>query len=813
MADIPDDLRESSEDVSRRAREAAAAMRKAAEKEGEKRAAIERAKAGAEQLAGGAISFSKTLVDSSGSMSKYGSAVNEAASGAGELLSAIGPFGAILGTFVKIAGKLVGSVLQANDTIIAGYDKLAEMGGATAFSTDSLRRLTNEMNWTVSSGAFTTLTDVIAEFGNNVTGLGTTAGVGIKNFMKITEIVPEVREEFNRLGLNQKKVAQLQASYLANEIKLGGRRYKDNETLRKESFSYIRNLVELSALTGENIDEIKKRQENDLKDIGYNLALQERMQRKNGQALKENIQRGVELAGQVDTTSRKAVMEVVAKGSAVGPAAAKLQQRFSQAGLDFVETVQSFEKGMIDENEFRKRFQQANKATFEKLGKGFQLDAQGLSDTFGMEAKTMEYNSKTIGDNTSQLVKDDVEAARKRKDDLKQTQSAIQDATTALTKAFDEFIRLISGPVNAAFRGLMYSLTALTKGIMKFVNYMGLAKNLGDKASVDPTLPFMFESVDDLLKQQSEANKEMIRIEKEFAKKGTHPKSRFEDPGSVTSLIRDPSLVFERGKYLEAEETYRGTTQQLEKLLGTEGLKKALAEREKNFNQANAKENANEKAAKEQRDAEEAKKQREQNKPPTPKSETPKGTPSTPAANNSPPKQGKESKPADIPPQKYMRGGIAQNPFNAKNLVSNLGGNAKIPLPSGIDIPADVSISEDLLQKLASMQSSAVPNKNMFSALQDVMKNIKIDAMPIEYDTGRKDLLKDSNNIENIMGSYTETLKKNLETTIVEPKKETNKTNNVNEILTLIVDKMDLLASKMKENTEIQNSTLLSSRR
>jgi hypothetical protein len=809
MADIPDDLRDTSEDASRAAREAANALRRAVEAEAEKRERIERAKAGVEQLAGSAISFSRTLTENSGSMGKYGSAIDQAASGVGDLVSLLGPFGIVAGLLIKVVGKLVGQVLKTDDTLIQGYDKLAEMGGATAFSTDGLRDLALEMKWTVSDGAFTQLVDVVAEFGNNVTGLGTTAGVGIKNFMKIVEMEPVVREEFTRLGIGQKKVAQLQASYLANEIKLGGRRYKDNETLRKESLSYIRNLVELSALTGENIDEIKKRQENDLKDIGYNLALQERMQQKNGQQLKLNIQRGVELAGQVDEGSRKAVMEVVAKGSAVGPAAAALQQRFSMAGLDFVETVQSFEKGMIKEDEFRRRFQQANKATFEKLGKGFQLDAQGLSNVYAISAKTMEFQSKTIGENTSQQVKDDVKNVKDRKDEIKDGQVAIQDATTQLTRAFDEFIKLISGPVHAAFKGLIYSLQALTKGITKFVNFIGLAKNFGDKSKVDPTMPFAFDSIEELLDQQIESNKEMIRIEKLFKEKGTSPKSKFEDPNSVKALLKNPSLVKERYNYLEAEETYRGTTQQLEKLLGTEGYKKALEEREKNLREGKTKEEAaNKEAAKNQQPKESAT-ANTVGPPQTPTSTTTAtvNTNEQPRTSTSAPSNGQQ------PTQKFMRGGIARNPNQANSLVSHLGGNAKIPLPNGINLPADVSLSEDLLSKLMSAQPGASNNTDIFASLQNAMQNMKIDAVPANFEMNSKNILRDTDNMDSITGNYAETLKKSIDNTIKMPEKSQMKSNNVNDILSVIVEKMDVLASKMNENVDNQYTTLLKSRR
>jgi hypothetical protein len=815
MADIPsDEARRSAEEVSRAAREAAVALQKQAEAAAQAKADLDQARFGLQQVGQGLISFTRSVTDGSGGMSKYSGAVNSTADGLADLSGALlGPLGTVIGLFIKVVGKLVGSVLETNDKVIDGYDKLAAMGGATQFSAEGLRDLAIQAKWNISSGAYTQLVDVITEFGSNVTGLGNTAGLGIQNFMKITRVEENVRDEFTRLGLSQKKVAQLQASYLAQEIKTGTARYKTNEMLRKESFAYIRNLIEISSLTGESIDVIKKKREEDLRDIGYNLALQEKAKQKDGTKLVEKLKNAVDLAGEVDSTSRKAVMDVITRGQAIGPAAAALEQRFAQAGMSFTSSVKELEKGDIDLDEFRLRMQKAILATNERQGQNMRIIGQESANIFGISAETQAYLSKLLGKDTSKIVKQQVEEAAKRKDSLKETQIAIQDATTALSAAFDEFIKLISGPVNAAFRGLMYAFKALSTGILKFLTRFKQLFGFDEK-KIDPKLPYMFDSVEELLDQQKKANSELTRIKKIFAEKGIKQK-----PESLSEVSwKHFGLIGEQYAYQEAQKTLEGVNAQIKTLMSSEEFKKQLAAREKNQSDTSAKEKALTEAEKQQKDARAAKEKSQ--------SSSTTQAPSAPVSSGSVPtldalgnivvteSQGQSTNaPAGVTPQKFMRGGIAQNPTDAKRLVGNLGGNAKIPLPSGIDIPADVSLSEDLLAKLASMQSSSKPNNDVQAMLQDAMKNIQVDAVPANFDIGRKDLLKDTDNMNNIMGSYTETLKKTIDNTIKLPEKTTRQSNNVNDILAVIVEKMDILASRMNENTEVQYSALLGSRR
>ena len=112
-----------------------------------------------------------------------------------------------------------------------------------------------------------------------------------------------------------------------------------------------------------------------------------------------------------------------------------------------------------------------------------------------------------------------------------------------------------------------------------------------------------------------------------------------------------------------------------------------------------------------------------------------------------------------------------------------------------------------------SAQPGASNNTDIFASLQNAMQNMKIDAVPANFEMNSKNILRDTDNMDSITGNYAETLKKSIDNTIKMPEKSQMKSNNVNDILSVIVEKMDVLASKMNENVDNQYTTLLKSRR
>lgn len=479
------------------------------------------------QLGSGAIQFSRALTNGQEGMSKYGAAIGDAADGLGGLAQmAGGPLMFVLGGLIKVVGAVVGAVLEQNDTIIKGYDKIADIGGAASFTTESLKQLAVDAAFTVESGMYTKFIDNMTKVGGDFLGLGATAGEGMKNFAEIATVGKTVRGQFNKLGISQDKLMQIQAQYVATQLKIGGLQNKNTAQLQSESIEYATQLVELSAATGQSVDQLAKNRDEDMKDVAYNIRLREIGATADGAAMAKRMQAGVEAAAQFGPEQRKAVRDVMATAQLITPEAIALGQKFSQAGLSLTKSTEDLRNNLITKDQFEMQMQAAEEATRKKMGKAMMYGGTELQKQFLTSSASMEGGAKEMREGNSDQIKIDTEAAKNRVDGAKDAQNKLIDTTIALSTAFDKFISLISGAVNQGFTALMHAFKALTKGILGFLTKFDSVFSIVGAGGVDQTLPYMFDSLEDLVKQQKESAEQLANIEQQ--------KATFKKTGKIT---------------------------------------------------------------------------------------------------------------------------------------------------------------------------------------------------------------------------------------------------------------------------------------
>lgn len=706
-----------------------------------------------QELGSGAIQFSRAMTNGQEGMAKYGAAIGSAADGIGGLAQlAGGPVAFVIGGLIKIVGAVVGAVLENNDTIIKGYDKIADMGGATSFTTSSLAEAAKA--FPVINGSFTKFIDTMSKMGGDLMGLGATAGEGMEKFIKIATVGEDVRHEFNRLGISQEKLTQVQAQYVSTQLKIGGLQNKDVGELRDASLVYATNLVELSAITGQSVDQLAKNREEDMKDVAYNIRLREIGATADGAAMAERMNKGVELAAQFGPEQRKAVRDVMASGKLITPEAIGLSQQFAQAGLSLTQSTEDLRNNRISLDQFNMQMRDAEKATREKMGKAMAAGGTGVSESFLYSANTLQGASKEMREGTAEQVKREVEAAKHRKDTAKTGQDAVNDATRALGEAFDKFISLISGAVNKGFQALMYAFKALTTGIIKFlIKHSTIFELVGDK--LDVSLPYMFDSVEDLVKQQKDSITGLAEIERKRAKLGIKPGDEWSigAMGSAARTLRDEE------KDLKEQQT--GITSALKQMLGTEDVDKVLKEKEA---QATV-----ERSKQEDKDRE-AKAQAEKAAKPATATAAPTAGPGTPIAE---PKTISIGAGTVAPTEKFANGGIAKNPRSSIG-ASPTGGPVSIPLPGGRSIATTLE-------------------------------------MPADLTSQRDSLLTQTDSINSLLTGYTSNLTAavgNTPTTAPAPTRSFN-----NDMMVALANQLDEMLSKMKDNTSLQSELLALSKR
>jgi len=196
------------------------------------------------------------LGDLSGGFDSLGDAALEAGKAIG------GPFALAAGLAAKALTSVASAALAQTDAVLTAKDDLAKLGGVGVGTGKDILGMAHAAK--ISSKNLNLLTEPMKNMSGSFLALGSTVGDGQKAFMKMTAITEDQRKAFGRLGLSQGEVIQAQADYIKLQ-KMSGTNFtqlgKTVEQIRAASVEYTKNLVELAAISGGDIDSAKRAQE------------------------------------------------------------------------------------------------------------------------------------------------------------------------------------------------------------------------------------------------------------------------------------------------------------------------------------------------------------------------------------------------------------------------------------------------------------------------------------------------------------------------------------------------------------------------
>lgn len=457
----------------------------------------------------GLVTFGKGLMSSQGNLAKVGESVESASGGIGGALMAMGPFGFIIGGLIKIVGKLVGAVLKQDQQLLDNYDKLADLGGQTNFTTEKLRELADKTNQSLNGEYFNKLVDTTKTLGTTLLTLGKTSGQGMEAFMEVAKYSKTTADELNNLGISYDKFNKIQADYFNLQSRLGLQRNKNTNELHNETKKYAQSLIELAAVTGLSTEELRKKQQNEMEDFAWNVKMREMSTteegKKRAEMLNDMIVTMRELGGSVDADALK---DILSNGFSTTDASNQMITRVAAAGGNYIHWVEQLRKDG-DMESFMLKIQGASKKTLDNVGKALKADKEAQA-SFGMGVDTVAFMAKMVEKGTRKKVNQDTEDAKDAKDrnnDLKDMQNASNDLSRKFNKALDQLVGLLSGPVNTALLALFQGLKGLTKGILEFLVQKGFA--------VDPALPYLFDSQEEIAAQLKEIPKQLAEKQKQ----------------------------------------------------------------------------------------------------------------------------------------------------------------------------------------------------------------------------------------------------------------------------------------------------------
>ena len=112
----------------------------------------------------------------------------------------------------------------------------------------------------VTSKNMDVLIKPLTSLGPALINLGGTTGQGVKVFADLAKITNAQREQYQRMGISQEQLMQNQADYIQLQ-RMSGRvistEAKDRDSLRKASLEYTDNLLQLSAISGQDVETLK----------------------------------------------------------------------------------------------------------------------------------------------------------------------------------------------------------------------------------------------------------------------------------------------------------------------------------------------------------------------------------------------------------------------------------------------------------------------------------------------------------------------------------------------------------------------------
>lgn len=403
--------------------------------------------------------------DPSRSFDKYSSGIEQMTGAMGKALGNFGMLGKVIGGTIEAAGKLASIYTQQADNLLKANDAIAQFGTAGSFTTKQLMEMAHGAGLT--SKNMDLLVKPIQSLGPALTNLGGTTGEGVKAFADLTKITNKQREEYQRMGISQEQLIQNQADYIALQRTSGrsiSNELKDRNALQKASLEYTDNLLALAAISGENVESIKKQQKEALAATNFQIS----------QVKLENEARRLEAAGdkegaEAKRNEAKARNDFLANISSLGDAqlTAAMQARLAtgtwteqnahmaRLGIPMEKFEAAIKKGgdmTAVTGEFMNTYNKKLGQAVDAVG-GAAVHSEETQKLFGMNRRSMEnFNANRDKDMTEELKK--AKAARDKAS--KPGADPAQDARAKMTtleieagKAFDNLIAsgnvLVSG--------------------------------------------------------------------------------------------------------------------------------------------------------------------------------------------------------------------------------------------------------------------------------------------------------------------------------------------------------------------------------
>jgi hypothetical protein len=431
-------------------------------------------------------------------ISKAGQLTGGVVDALGDALSGIPIVGGLVGGLVSGVGKITAALAEAAGNIIntVGPMLTAELeraskayrqaGQVGALGADGLRGLANQaidagLSFNTFAGVINkTAPDLVFALGNSADAARTLASTS-------KEMVP-FRRGLLALGVTVEQQNELTAGYIGLQQRLGRNEARDSRSLAQGSQNYIKNLTELSKLTGKSVAENQKELDDQMRNVRAAAALRQ-VQAQLGPAgakAVENIQGVTRVLGERAPAIAAGFADAL--GGNLGTEAARnFQQATGAAGMQIIEQLK---KGQIDRDTALARLQEAGAQRYQAMGGDkFAMAVGGMGTA--LEPVILDLQNLTFGAKFGEQigkVATQVDKTAKTTDGVTSSMITAQESMIRSAKALDDLALQTTLP--AAAVGIKTFTDGMVDGTKALMKYVGMSKEelmktLGQEAGLD----------------------------------------------------------------------------------------------------------------------------------------------------------------------------------------------------------------------------------------------------------------------------------------------------------------------------------------
>jgi hypothetical protein len=407
------------------------------------------------------------FINGEAGFAKFGSSMSAAGDAIWDATKNFGPLGIAVGAAAKAATALAAASLEQTDALLKASDAISKMGAVNKFSTETLYNFAHGASLT--SKEIDKLIKPMQNMQGGLTRLGSTASDGIEKFAKMVNVSADVRNEFQRMGMNNEERIQAQADFVTQMERTGvvlSGRLKTEKGLQEASLEYTRNLMVLAELSGQDKKTLEARNEEAKNNMAY--LIQEREWKKREQAATTQVEKD---RIEAEKKATQALIADIARSGPNGPKIAaelmmqkmsgKVSLSFAQIGQDAQKYIDQMKNGTYVLGSYNDENQKLTDAAIEQRGTALILN-DDYAKSQGLATEQVKALNKTMGVNQVEEAKTAqarIEANKLNKDGAVVEDTA-QKARNALTRA-EELAKLKVDDLVKAFNPLLGDLTML----------------------------------------------------------------------------------------------------------------------------------------------------------------------------------------------------------------------------------------------------------------------------------------------------------------------------------------------------------------